>query len=153
MNIEDLRKYASQDLLDINSEIFGQIENMGANKIGKTKFRNVKTVYNGRKFDSKAEARHYASLLSLETKELITDLECQPKFVLLPAFVDNQGKKIQAITYKADFKYFDVGAGKWYIVDVKSKPTSREQSFRNKWKMLQYKYRDDTSVVLELVIT
>lgn len=152
-DLEELLKYASQDVLDINQQLLQDPSNMGGNKIRKSqKYRNQPLEVDGRRFDSKAEARYYELLKDLETRNIISDLECQPKFSLLESFV-YRGKRIRGITYRADFKYFDVEKGLWYIVDVKSTPTSKEQSFRNKWKLLQYAMRDQEDTVLELVIT
>jgi len=50
------------------------------------KYHNIKTVVNGRTFDSKAEARRYEELLALERAHVISDLEPQPKFFLSKGF-------------------------------------------------------------------
>ena len=42
------------------------------------KFGNIKTVVDGIKFDSKAEARRYTDLRTMQFAKQITDLEMQP---------------------------------------------------------------------------
>ena len=153
-DLEEILKYASQDVLDINPDLFQNDQKVGGEKKSELqKYRNRKTKLNGITFDSKAEAKYYSQLLSLESKGLIRDLECQPRYTLLDSFVNSLGKKVRRITYSADFKYFDVQQQKWYIVDVKSPPTSKNQLFRCKWKMMQYLFKDDPDTVLELVVT
>ena len=153
-DLEEILKYASQDVLDINSDLFPNLPKVGGKKIsGFNKYHAQKTEVNGIRFDSKAEARHYTQLLDLESLGIISDLECQPKYVLQESFIDNCGKKVRAITYSADFKYLDVEKQKWYIIDVKSLPTSKNQLFRCKWRMMQYLFRDDPNTILEFVTT
>jgi len=93
------------------------------------KYRNIKTNVNGILFDSKKEAGRYAELLLLRGQDAIRDLELQPKFDLIV-----NGKKVA--TYKADFKYFDVGSFKWIIEDVKS-PATKTPVYRLKKKILE----------------
>ena len=59
------------------------------------------------------------------------------KYILQEGFIKD-GKKIQAITYKADFKVMYAN-GLEEVIDVKGKLT---ESFKIKRKMLLYKYRD-----------
>ena len=49
------------------------------------KYKNRKTTVNGITFDSLKEARRYAELLTFEKAGIITDLQRQVKFVLIPA--------------------------------------------------------------------
>ena len=153
-DLEEILKYASQDVLDINQEILPDTQNRGASKIGKSnKFNAQKTEVDGRKFHSKAEARHYIALRDMERDGQIEGLECQPKFVLLREFINNQGLKVRKVTYAADFMYYDRRDGLWHIVDVKSEPTAKSQLFMFKWKMMQNMFQDDMEVVLEIVLT
>ncbi len=101
-----------------------------------SKYGNKKTVIDGIKFDSKAEARRYTELKVLERVGEITDLRLQPKYELQPKF--KRGKKsIQAITYIADFEYRE--DGKLIAEDTKG---VRTQVFTLKAKMFQFKYPD-----------
>lgn len=70
------------------------------------KYKNIKTLYNGIKFDSKKEASRYAELLLLAKSGLISDLVLQPSFLLCDTIRWN-GKTLRKMVYKADFKYTD----------------------------------------------
>ncbi len=106
-----------------------------------SKYGNKKTVIDGIKFDSKAEARRYGELKILERVGEITDLRLQPKYELQPKF--KRGKKtILPITYIADFEYLEVKGGKVVAEDVKGGTATQTPVFRVKAKMFQFKYPD-----------
>lgn len=70
-------------------------------------------------FDSRAEAKRYRELMLLKRAGEVTEVELQPSYVLMPGFKHKAtGKRVQAITYKADFlvTYAD---GHQEIEDVK----------------------------------
>lgn len=111
------------------------------------KYRNRKTVVNGIKFDSKAEANRYCELKILERAKQISDLELQPKFILQDSFKNQKGQTIRAITYIADFSY--VENGKIVVEDVKGMETNE---FKIKRKLFECKYKDvDFRIVKEWV--
>lgn len=130
------------------------------------KYHNIKTVVNGRTFDSKAEARRYEELLALERAHVISDLEPQPKFLLQDGFkkcpecgcMPEKGKKcpkcgtmtrtFRPRYYIADFQYFDKKSGKTKIEDVKGSKGFMTDLFRFKWTLFEAKYPDKT---LEIV--
>lgn len=103
------------------------------------KYFNHKTVYNGRVYDSKKEAKRAYELEMLQRAGLISNLEKQKVFELQPSFKIN-GKTERAITYLADFVY--IKDGKTIVEDVKSAITKSLPVFRIKKKMLLYKYPD-----------
>lgn len=74
------------------------------------KYRNIKTIVDDIKFDSKAEAERYIQLKVLQNQGFITNLELQPKFELQPKYTNNKGEKIKAIVYKADFSYIETSS-------------------------------------------
>ncbi len=78
------------------------------------KYRAIKTVVDGIKFDSKKEARRYSQLKILEKVGDVSELELQPKFDLMV-----NGKKCGF--YKADFRYRQ--DGNIIIEDVKGMKT------------------------------
>lgn len=51
----------------------------------RNKYRNKKITVNGITYDSKKEMRRHLLLLSMERNGMITDLQRQVKFVLIPA--------------------------------------------------------------------
>ena len=88
------------------------------------KYRNEKVVLDGIKFDSRREADRYAHLKFLKRLGEIEKLELQKKFVLVPAQRNKAGKVTErAITYRADFYYFDKRQGKWVVEDAKGVKT------------------------------
>lgn len=101
------------------------------------KYHNKKTMVDGIKFDSKAEAKRYMELKLLLKAKKIAQLELQPKFELLPKYTNNKGEKIRAIIYKADFSYCQ--NGKKIVEDVKGYET---KEFKLKKKLLEYKFQD-----------
>jgi len=80
------------------------------------------------KYASKREAEHATKLWALESRGLIRDLREQVRITLVPS-----NGKLRAITYVADFEYYDLN-GKRHIVDAKGFKT---QVYRLKKKMAQ----------------
>lgn len=107
-----------------------------------SKYHSRKTIAYGIEFDSKKEAIRYSELRLLEKAGKIKDLQLQHKFVLQPAFTKN-GKSIRAITYVADFVYFDLERMKNVVEDVKGYKT---EVYQIKKKMFEYQYPDLTIV-------
>lgn len=105
------------------------------------KYHNTKVIYNSIKFDSKKERDRYIQLKQLHSLGQIESLELQPKFLLLDT-IHYKGKTYPKTYYKADFKYFDNGKGKYIIEDVKSPITAKDKVYRLKIKMLLTKYPD-----------
>lgn len=103
------------------------------------KYRNEKVKYDGHTFDSQKECQRYIELKLLNRAGEIRDLRLQYKFILQDGY-EFQGKKIKAITYIADFVYWDVRKGCMIVEDVKSEPT-KTPVYRLKKKLFEYKYR------------
>ena len=86
------------------------------------KYRAKKTEVDGIVFDSKKEARRYQELKLFEKAGVISDLQTQVKFVLIPAQRIN-GKVVEReCSYVADFVYLDE-AGKKVVEDTKGVKT------------------------------
>lgn len=100
------------------------------------KYFNHKTIYNGRVYDSKKEAKRAYELEMLQRAGLISNLEKQKVFELQPSFKIN-GKTERAITYLADFVY--IKDGKTIVEDTKGFKTD---VYKIKRKLLLYKYPD-----------
>ena len=95
------------------------------------KLRNVKVIVGGIEFDSKREAKRWGELLMLERAGVITDLERQVKFELIPKQVETvprygkTGKRLKdgervvekSCDYIADFAY--TRDGERVVEDVK----------------------------------
>jgi CxxC motif-containing protein len=99
----------------------------------KSKYGNKKVVVDGIVFDSKREAVHYYRLKLMEKSGLITDLELQPEFEIIPKI----GKQ-RATKYRADFAYIQGGEKK--IVDVKGMKTV---VYRLKKKLMKHVHNID----------
>ena len=80
----------------------------------RSKYRNVPTVVDGKRFASKKEGRRYAQLLLMLKAGEIDDLECHPVYHL-----DVNGTRVGK--YTADFRYKDKRYD-WAVIveDVKS---------------------------------
>lgn len=102
------------------------------------KYHNRKTIVDGIKFDSKREAARYQELKLLEQSGEIVHLELQPVLILQDKFQHN-GKTIRAITYKADFAYYDLKTDQAVIEDVKGMETD---VFKLKKKKFLKRYGD-----------
>lgn len=75
----------------------------------------------------------------LEKANAIKDLELQKEYVLQDSFKLNN-KTIRAIKYRADFSYVSCEDDKLHVIDVKSKFTAKEKTYRIKKKLFEYKY-------------
>ena len=100
-----------------------------------TKYGNLKATVDGITFDSRKEANRWAELKLLERAHVITDLQRQVTFVLIPKQVRDGYCVERACTYKADFVYR--ANGKTVVEDVKS-PATMTQQYKIKKKLMLY---------------
>ena len=75
------------------------------------KFRNVETVVDGIRFQSRKEARRFVYLKRAQELGVIEDLRLQVDFTLQEGFKKIDGQRVQAIRYVADFTYKVRSAG------------------------------------------
>lgn len=103
------------------------------------KYRNKKVTVNGHEFDSKKEADRYMVLFALQDAGVITDLECQKPFELIPSQRIN-GKVVErSCKYIADFYYKH--NGEEVVEDVKGfKHGTAYAVFVIKRKLMLQKY-------------
>lgn len=99
------------------------------------KYRNVKTEFEGIRFDSKKEAGRYAELKMLERSGEIKNLQRQVKFQICPKMYENK----RARYYVADFVYM-TKKGEWIIEDVKSFITRKNAMYSLKKALVQVQY-------------
>ena len=84
------------------------------------------------RFDSQKEARRYDHLILRQQAGEIRDLRLQVDFTLQEAYTDQEGRRIRAIRYRADFTYKERD-GRLVVEDVKSWPTrTREYLIKRK---------------------
>lgn len=99
------------------------------------KYKNIKTIVDGIKFDSRAEAKYYLYLKELEKKGTISDLQLQTK-------IDFKINNKKIFTYKPDFEYNDEMGH--HIIDVKG---IRTAVFNLKKKLIEAQYK----IIIEIV--
>ena len=108
------------------------------------KYGNRKAYAEGQEFDSKKEACRYAELRMLEKAEVITDLQKQVKYVLIPTQREpdtvgirggvHKGKLLEKeCSYIADFVYKQ--DGKTVVEDTKG---FRTPDYKIKRKLMLY---------------
>lgn len=87
------------------------------------KYHNRKVVRDGETFDSVKEYHHWIELCLMEKAGLISDLQRQVKYVLIPS--QKEGKKTieRECSYRADFVYKDNETGETVVEDVKGMRT------------------------------
>jgi len=103
-----------------------------------SKYHAKKTVIDGKPFDSLKESRRYSELLLLAKAGEVTNIECQPRFLLQESFKKN-GKTHRKIEYVADFSYFDVDTEMWCVEDTKGYKT---EIYKSKIKLLKFIMRE-----------
>jgi hypothetical protein len=105
----------------------------------KNKYGNKKIVHGGVEFDSQKEAERWSELWLLKKGKVITELERQVRFELIPAQYDKHGKLLErSISYVADFVYIDMKTGERIVEDTKGKKT---KDYIIKRKLMLYFHR------------
>ena len=97
------------------------------------KYNAKRTQLDGIWFDSDGEAKRYAVLKLRERAGEITRIECQPVYKILV-----NDKLI--CKYKADFRYFEIGAQKQIVEDFKNPVTAKNSTYRLKKKLVEAIY-------------
>ena len=101
----------------------------------KSKYHNKKVMIDGIKFDSKKEANRYQELKLMQRAGIISDLQRQVKYVLIPSQKGDDGRVVERpCTYIADFVYVDEN-GKKVVEDTKGYRTS---DYKIKRKLMLY---------------
>lgn len=109
-----------------------QIGRMGESKSGKVPHQRI--IANGIEFDSKAEHDRYLELLVMERAGVITDLECHPRWEIIPTQKIPGHRGFQAAHYTADFAYCRDGVR--HVEDVKSTYTREAQDYVLRRKLM-----------------
>ena len=109
----------------------------------RSKYGNEYTAIDNIVFASKKEAKRYQELILLQRGRKIWNLAVHPRFELQGKFVDNMGNKQRAITYEADFAYYEMDKNnnvkEKVIEDVKGYLTD---TYKLKKRLFLYKYKD-----------
>lgn len=119
---------------------------MGFKREKGKKYNNTKVEYDGIKFDSKKEMQRYIVLKDAENSGVISNLELQVKYELIPAvrekYIEHLKTKDKVktrtlqlpITYTCDFQYLKNGV--LIVEDVKASPKMLPKEFVLKEKMM-----------------
>lgn len=114
------------------------------------KYGNKKLVIDGVTWDSKREYQRWLVLRQAEADGLISDLERQPKFELIPAIKETYVKHLKtkdkvcqrvvqlACSYTADFRYKKNGVE--VVEDVKISPKMLPPEYILREKMFRAKF-------------
>lgn len=102
----------------------------------RNKYGNRKVTCMGEVFDSKREYERYRELRLMERAGAIHDLHRQVRFELVPAQYEGKRCVERAVSYVADFVYWE--GENMVVEDVKSKAT-RTESYIIKRKLMRQK--------------
>lgn len=91
-------------------------------------------------FDSTVEYKYWLHLIEMQEQGLITNLERQKEFVLVPKFKDSYGNAVRQMVYVSDMTYEE--NGRKVIVDVKGSLYNITIESKNKIKMCKYLNQD-----------
>jgi hypothetical protein len=109
-----------------------QMRRFGESKSGRVNHQRI--VANGIEFDSKAEHDRYLELLVMERAGVISQLECHPRWEIIPAQKIPGHRQFNAAHYTADFKY--IRDGKMVVEDVKSSYTREDKAYILRRKLM-----------------
>lgn len=104
-------------------------------KTKKSKYNNIKVEIDGINFDSMGEGERYTRLKRFARIGKIRDLRLQVAYELVPKGRHDNGKAIQAMTYVADFVYFDIKKDCQVVEDFKGRLT---QEYKLKRKLMMH---------------
>lgn len=126
--------------------MFGQ----GVRREKGKKYNNTKVEVDGIKFDSKKESQRYLVLKKAQEKGIITNLQRQVRFELIPPIKEEYIVHLKtkdkvatrtlqmAITYTCDFQYEK--DGDIVVEDVKASPKMLPKEFILKEKLFFWKF-------------
>lgn len=112
-----------------------------------SKYRNTKVEVDGVKFDSRAEARRFATLQALQKAGYIAGLRHQVVYTLAPGVkIEGESRARPPLRYVADFEYAERrkdGSIKVIVEDVKGVQTP---AFRIKRHLMKTVFNIDVKV-------
>lgn len=131
-----------------------------ANKKKSNKYNSKKVVVDGIKFDSETEGKRYLTLKQAQDDGLISDLELQPQYIILPAIKGTRLKHFkripdrieeytiqQPLKYTADFRY--IKDGQVVVEEVKGSKWSISRDYPLRAKMLRYFHGIEVKMVFD----
>lgn len=113
-----------------------QMPRVGETKSGKISHTKIKV--GDIEFDSIAEHDRYLELLIKQNEGEITELECQPRYEILPKQETPPGKRnFKPIYYTPDFRYKNRD-GETVVEEVKSEYSRHEKDYVIRRKLILY---------------
>ena len=124
------------------------------------RYNHTKVEVDGLKFDSKKEYQRYLVLKDAEDNGIITELQTQVKFELIPAVTEEYVEHLKTkdkikirtlqlpITWTSDFVYYK--NGEMIIEDVKPSKFLLSDRFVIKEKLFFWKYRKKIRLVYDI---
>lgn len=125
------------------------------------KYHAKKVVVDGITFDSEKESKRYLFLKQAQADGVISELELQPQYIILPAI---KGKRVkhfkripdrveeytiqQPVKYTADFRY--VKDEQTVVEDVKGSKYTMSRDLPLRIKMMKYFHNIDVKLVFKL---
>ena len=114
-----------------------QMRRFGEQNCGKIPHTKVRS--GEEEFDSIAEHDRWLELMVLQRAGAIRDLECHPRYEVLPAQRTPQGRQnFKPVVYTPDFRYTDAATGRLVVEEVKSEYTRHEPAYVIRRKLLYY---------------
>ena len=107
--------------------------------MAKAKYKNIKVMIDGIKFDSMKEGKRYYELKLMQEKGLVEHLKVHYPFFLVESVVLN-GRKKPAMKYISDFCYFLPKSETRIVEDTKSPSTRNLPAYRMKKHMMMAFY-------------
>jgi len=99
------------------------------------KYNATKKTVDGVTFDSAGEARAGSLLMLWEKAGAISNLERQPRYVLMDGYVDATGRKVRPMEYVPDFRF--IRDNRIVVVDFKG---FRTEAYKIKAKLFRQRY-------------
>lgn len=126
----------------------------------KNKYNAKKVIIDGIRFDSEKEGKRYVVLKKAQEEGIISDLELQPRYVILPAIKDTRTKHFkrkpdeieeytiqQPVRYTADFRY--IKDGKIVVEDVKGSKYTISRDLPLRLRLMRYFHNIKVRIVYE----
>ena len=104
----------------------------------RNKYGAKKIEIDGHVFLSKRESQYYLAYKDMLERGEIVKLELQPKFTIIPAFKNHDGKKCRPCHYTADF-LLTMPDGSKKVVEVKG---FRTRDYMLRRKLFEWQYRE-----------
>lgn len=126
-------------------------------RANRPKYGNKRVEWQGISFDSKKEMQRYLVLKDAQENGVISDLQLQPKWELIPKITETYVKHLKTkdkicertvmlpIHYTADFSY--IKDGELIVEDVKSSPLLLSRDVPLRLKMMKYFHDIDVRLV------